>query len=253
MKKLFLLILLFSFVNCFASELEAEFSFDQNINVLREGDVVTATLRVWPLENPNKEFFGSLLNKTLFDSFYLAEIVSMESSVNNADVFELKGRFIVASKVNADKLVLNYENNNIHVKYHEVLFRPLDEKNNDFYVLNQSDGSGIYISIIVVVVGLLVLALFYYNRDKLLSFFKKKKVESKEEFYKNKFLKASSRQDFEWIYANKEEWTKLIETITPAHLEFFNVLNLHQYKRSWSREEEKEVVESFDVIRGSFK
>ena len=62
-----------------------------------------------------------------------------------------------------------------------------------------------------------------------------------------------SREDFEEIYILRKEWLKLIKEQAPAYQDFFKTLNQYQYKKEWGSEELREVSDSFDVIRWSFK
>lgn len=255
MKKyiLFFYLISFSIFKLYADEIQAEFFFDDKIMTLKEGDIVVGTLRAWPIENAKKEEFEKYLGKNLFDGFYLSDIISSAPSANNADVYELKGHFIIVGKVNPEKMVFTYENSSAHVRYREVLFKPLENKVEDFYILDQSIDRNILLGIIAFAFLLLSSFLIYRYKEKIKNLFKKKTPVDPIETYRKLFQDAKERKDFERVYAEKELWLSLLETKAPAHYEFLKVINQHQYKKEWSKVDLAEVQESFDIIRRSFK
>lgn len=80
----------------------------------------------------------------------------------------------------------------------------------------------------------------------------RKDEKANRERFQRMFKSADIREEFELIYKEKEIWQKYIEVLTPAHREFFKVMNAHQYKRFWSNEDANEVKSSFETIRRSF-
>jgi hypothetical protein len=235
-----------------AQDLEAEFFFDEKISSIKEGDVLVGTLRVWPLENAQKQEFTKVLNTNLFNSFFVSEIISADPSVNNADVFELKAKLVVLNKVEAEKMIFEYNGTSLHVKYHEVLFKPLENKSEEFYVLEQSlDKNWTNLIIGIMAAGILI-SLFVF-KDKIKEKFKKENPKTQHEKYKSVFLNAKTRNDFEKIYKEKDIWLNLLEIHTPEHFDFFKTLNQFQYKKEWTETEFKEVQTAFEIIKESFK
>lgn len=253
MKLLATIFLIIISLNAFSEELQAEFFFNDNVKVLNEGDVVSGTLRVWPIENPKAEEFTKFKNKNLFDGMYVSEIISSQPSENNADVFELKANFIIVNKLQPEKMVFTYNNTPVHVRYREVLYKAMEKPSNEFFILDQSVDRNLILNILIAIICLGGLFLGFKFRNSILKKFTKPKGIDLKTKYTKIFLEAKERQDFERIYLEKDIWTSLIEGITPAHKEFFDVLNSHQYKKSWNKEEQNEVADSFEPIRRSFK
>ncbi len=244
------LYFLFSSI-AWSSSLEAEFEIDNKIKTLKEGDVVSATLRVWPIEDVDFAEFKKLQSTNLFDSFYLADVESIAPSINNSDVIELKGSFLVMGKINPSKLSINYHDQLVHVRFKEVLINQLDKKSNEFLVEDQ-DVDHNYATVSIIVLVLIIFSLLYFKREKIKQLFKKKEKVDEKVTFARLFLLAKSREDFETLYLQKEKWIKLLKEVTPAHHDFFKVLNEHQYKKEWSTAIKNEVEESFEQIRRSF-
>ena len=98
MKLLCSLILIFimSF-NVQAQAINGEFKPADTISQVKEGDLFEATLRFWPIENADMGQFKKLEKQVLFNAYYMAQILSLAPSDNNADVVELRALFIVKS------------------------------------------------------------------------------------------------------------------------------------------------------------
>jgi len=248
---LFLSLFFVLFSRSWSSTLEAEFAIDNKITSLKEGDVVTAVLRVWPIEEVDEAEFRKLQTTTLFDSFYLAEIESIAPSVNNADVIELKGSFVVTGKINPSKLSINYHDQLIHVRFKEVLINQLETKINQFYIEEQ-DIDHNYLNLVLIFGAIVLLVIMYVKRERLKLLIKKPEKTDDKLIYSQMFKQAKNREDYEAIYLQKDRWMKLLVEVTPAHHDFFKILNEHQYKKDWNQNIKKEVEESFEQIRRSF-
>jgi hypothetical protein len=258
MKSLSLLILaLLAFVNIASAEIiNSEFKVVHEKSSLKEGDLFEATLRFWPVENADLELFKKEFEKKLlFNAFYLAEVTSLETSPNNADVVELKGLFILESAKPQPIYSFKYKEELVEVKLPNLKLVPLVEKSKTFFVLNQSlMPDGLWKIILGVIVLMAVFA--YVKREKLKSWlnkFRPGQAKIMKDRFSRDFKAASIREDFERIYRDKEKWLPLLTEKAPAHVEFFKVLNKHQFKKSWSSEDTNEVKSSFEPIRRSFE
>jgi hypothetical protein len=256
MKSIFYAILI-SLI-CFsatAADLKAEFSLGE-ISTLKEGDVVEGVLKVWPVENLDANEFKKLQNTLLFNSLQLVQINSIEASANNADVAEMKGSFIVRSSKYLSALPFNYKGQVIEVEAPHVKIIPLEKKSEDYFVLDQALSFSHYQIYILIAVLLIVGFIAFVKREKILAKLLELKKDPRAEaikFFNSKFQNASTRVDYEEIYARKNEWLPLLKEQPSAYKEFFNVMNTHQYKPQWGSEEIQDVKSSFDIIRGSFK
>ncbi|MBC7714338.1 MAG: hypothetical protein H7177_13420 [Rhizobacter sp.] len=250
-----LITILILFGNAFAANINTEFKPAQDISHIKEGDLIEVNLRFWPVENADLSQFKKLEKTVLFNAFYLAQIISLEPSANNADVIELKGLFIVKSAKPQPLFVFKYNESPVEMHLDGVKIEELKNKNSDYFILEQSlNGSYIFYILAGVFVLLLVAAL--YKRQALKEFIIGLKPDAEKKArkkYDAEFRKANHRDDFEKIYLEKNNWLKLLESRTPAHNEFFRVLNQYQFKKDWSNEDYSEVRSSFDVIRRSFE
>jgi hypothetical protein len=235
-----------------AAELEAEFVLNSELPELREGEVVNATLRIWPIENLEKKEIEKLSGQVILDSFFVVGFDSINPSENNADVVEAKGTFVAIKKTLPENLFVSYLGQNIRVKFKEVLFAPNSIKENNFQILSQATEFD-KVTYLIIFLALALLFSLYYFSDFLKKKFSKKVTTDPRVKFKHLFSNAKNRSDFEEIYHQKETWLPLLELVTPAHKEFFNVLNQYQYKKEWDNKEKNEVLESFEAIRRSFE
>lgn len=256
MKKIisFLIIALFSINLAFAA-INSEFLPSQNLSDAKEGDIVEATIRFWPIENADLNQFKKLEKATLFNALYLAQIMSLAPSPNNADVVELKGLFIIKSAKVEPIYAFKYNEELIEVRANNVKVKALGDKSQDFYVLDQSlDSSKLWMILSAIAALLVILAVV--KRKALKEFIlnlRPDQVKKTRKKYDEIFRVASKREDFEKLYREKDLWLNALVDKAPAHLEFLKVLNQHQYKKDWSNDDLSEVRTSFDIIRRSFE
>lgn len=233
--------------------MNVELTISSSLKELHAGDVVEGLLRVWPIENQDlsiktQKELGELKEKKLFDSFYLSAIESLAVSENNADVVEMHAKLIVLKKFEVKNGHLELLGNDNFVKVN-IPYNVIEETPaKDFFIANQARGEHFNWSYVgLAILGLVVL--FF-----LLKLITKQKVRKigPREIYKEKFLKAKTRENFEEIYLTKNEWRSLIQNENIYYVEFFKIMNEHQYRPHWKDEDLFEVKEAFDKIRGSF-
>lgn len=251
-----LVLILYLFLSVsFAAEIQSDFHIVDADQVVKEGDIVEGVLKLWPVENADFDELKKLQDKVLFNTFYLTEIQSLKTSENNADVVEMKAWFIVKANDKLADQPLNYKGRTIFIPAPKVKIEKASESD-DYYVMNQSTSYAVASKIIFIIAFIVLLLFAIIKRENIKTWLKKFKNDPKsiaERKFKELFQKASSREEFERIYALRKEWLELIEEKAPAYQEFFKVMNQHQYKKSWGSEELSDVQSCFDIIRGSFK
>lgn len=239
----------------FAAAIQSEFLPTQSMGGIKEGDLFEATLRFWPIENADLGQFKKLEKAVLFNSFYLAQISSLEISANNADVVELKAVFVVKSAKFQPLYAFKYNDSLIEMRTDDIKIEASQDQSQDFYIQDQKvSASSLWMIICGIIILFIVTGLI--KREQIKNYLLKIRPDAKKKAikkYDEAFRKANKREEFERIYEEKNVWLDLLETKSPAHLEFLKVLNQYQYKKEWSNEDYSEVRAAFDVIRRSFE
>lgn len=217
------------------------------------GEFVSVVFRIWPVENANTEELKKIEGQTLFGGLYVNEIQSLAPSENNADVFEIKALGVITGEIPSSKLFFNYLGQEIPVKYQSLNIKLTENKTKDFYVLDQGVDLKFKPWLTILLAIMFLSGVVFFFRKKLLGVFEQKKTDDPRKAFKNLFISAKNREDFEKIYSEKENWLPLLTIKTQAHADFFNTINQYQYKMNWSHAEQIEVETSFDQIRRSFE
>lgn len=255
MKKIIILLGILLTTSLWASiEVKNVIKF-QPSGALTQGDSVKITVQMWPVENYDEKKFLEFKDKIFLENFYVNEIKSSRSE-NNYDVIILEVDAIAESPAPRGKVVsLNFGDYSTSTSLpFEV--EKLENFDGQFIILNQavdyvSKNVGLILSAIVFLLGGVVL---YYYRKKIFKILGHNKREAQAKIqFQTLFHNAKERTHFEEIYARKNEWLKYIPEKTQALQSFFKLLEEHQYKKSWSKEELFEVKDSFDKIRGGIK
>lgn len=257
MKKISLLLFLVFFsLKVLGAEIQAELQLTSTPAVLQEGDLVEAVLKIWPIENVDLNEFKQLESMILANALIITEVESIGPSFNNADVVEAKLLLIVKRSQENISSTLNYKGQLISVVVPPLKIKAADKDPEDYYVMDQGlIASDLFKGVVALVCFILMFLLFWKRKNikSLIQKFKSNPVAIAAKKYKEMFLQATTRQDYEKIYALRVEWLQLIVVQAPAYKEFFSKMEQHQYKKSWNNEELSEVQNCFDVIRGSFK
>lgn len=256
--KLICLLVFYVFFNssAFSQEIQAELSLISPPSTLKEGDVIEGVIKVWPVENADLNEFKKLENMTLANALYITEVENVEASVNNADVIEAKLLFIVKRSVENTQGRLSYKGRMINIQVPPLKIAPPDKDPEDYYVLDQGT---IFSNLGLIVGGLFITAvimMIFIKRKAIISITKKLKhdpVAVSRKKFTEKFNNANKREDFEELYALREEWMGLFKEPAPPMDDFFKTMNQHQYKKNWNAQIHEEVKNSFDNIRRSLK
>lgn len=250
------IIIFFIFsLSALSEEIQAKLDLSFPQAVLKEGDIVEGLLRVWPIENADRDEFKKVENETWGNVLYVATVENVSESANNADVVEVKIVFIIKHG-NEKNEQLIYKGQNIHIQIPQLKVAPLGKDTGEYYVLDQKIGHSILGKIIFGVFLAGVFVLSYIKRKDIQRYFKKFKqdpVAIQKKQFDEKFSLANTREEYEEIYALRSRWQGLVAAATSRCDHFFKVMELHQYKKNWSEKDLNEVRDSFDVIRGSFK
>lgn len=257
MKFFILLIFYFIFIEtAFSVEPIAEVVLVSPPAVLKEGDIVEGSMKVWPLENADVNEFKKIENTTLANALYISEVSNVETSPNNADVVEVKLLFIVKRSTELEPQVFNYRGRSIPIKLPDLNLAPAEKDSPGYFVMDQGLIYSHWGKILTGILALILMTLIIFKRNaikNILNKFKHDPIEEAKKQFKIIFANASKREDFETIYIRRQEWLGLNSELARLYEEFFKVLHKHQYKKDWNPEDLNEVKESFEAIRRSFK
>lgn len=237
-----------------AAELQGELNLVDAPSVLREGDLIEGVLKVWPIENADLIEFNRMENAVLDNTLVVINVESVAISENNADVIVAKLQLIVKKNSGNEPSSLDYKGQQISLQLPSLKIEDTGAKLQDYIILDQGMISS---RIKLLMAGILLAGLFIFG------FFKRNSIKDYLKRFKNDpvaiaikkfnelFLRASTRQDYETIYAERKNWLTLCKLETQAHKEFFKTMEMHQYKRLWGDVELSDVKRSFDFIRRS--
>lgn len=252
MKHLLALVFLFAVSSLsisYAIEINTELKIVPESKEYHEGDIVEIDLKIWPVENAELEEFKKIEGTSLFNALEITQVNSIENSENNVDVVIVKATAVVVKAPESLPATIQYKNNAIALAAPSFKFVPLTSKQEDFYVLDQKVLSSNLIW--PMLIGLISVGAGVYLYQKKYRIKKDDKLQVKR-FYQELFSNAAERKDFEKLYASRKEWIPLLSAETNAHLEFYKLMEQHQYKKEWATDVLMEIKLSFDIIRGSF-
>jgi len=251
----FVITFLMMMSTVFAQTIQSEFIPSQAMTHIKEGDLLEATIRVWPIENADLAQFKKLEKTVLFNALYMAQITGLGVSQNNADVVELKALFIVKSAKAQSLFSFKYNDSLIELHSGALAITELGDQSQDFYILNQSlNKSMIWMIALGIVICLIVGAII--KRKAIKDYFvglKPGSLKKSRKKYDELFRRADKREDYESLYKDRDVWMGLLLEKAPAHFEFLKTLNQYQYKKDWGSSDYEEVKSSFDIIRRSFE
>lgn len=255
MKIVILFIFFMISQSCFSQEIQATFELRSNDEYLKEGDLVEGVLRVWPIENAELAEFETLMLKDFFNTYKLVQIDSLALSENNQDVVELRGTFFIKNVQPSMEMKILYKLKEVIVSIKNKKILELKNKQDKFTILEQSVNPNNLLWPILIVIFLVLVVVFVFKNKIILKIKEIRNFEKnkKKKYYDSLFRAANSRKDYEDLYQIKSEWIKCLENVSPAHIEFFKVINSHQFKKHWDNEDVSEVSAAFELIRRSFE
>ncbi len=243
-----ILILLFSlFINTIhAQTYESELELRKNQQEFKAGDIVEATLRIWPLESLNDEDKQRLIDQSFLGVFKILTAPNIHPSENNADILEIELRVLITGSTDKINNEIEVNGQKIKVTLKNIKITPLS-LNEKSYVY--ADQSLINANMKIILIGFLAIIAIGYIIYRI-KFKKIKKTQSTQNNLKILIENAKERNDFEKIYSQREVFLRTNLQNGKVLDDFFSVLNKYQYKKEWTTQELNEVQESFQKIKG---
>lgn len=255
MKKIIFIFLLFTSFNLKAVELKGEFILNETINSFKEGDVISAMIRLWPLEEESSQKqIKELEGRVFFNSLKLLHIDDIRTSENNAEVVEVFGTFVASSAVVNPQGHLRFNDQNIQLTLKNVDVSELKEKSEVYFIEEQSILKNVNYKMFLTPLAVLIVLIFLFKNKIQQYYWKltKRDLKNKIARYSKMLSSAKSRADFEEIYRLRED---LKQTLTQKNGfdSFLRSLDKIQFKRDWSESDLASIQSEFSRVKWSFK
>lgn len=253
-----LIVFLLSFImmtSVFSVEVKNVIKFEPSQNI-KQGDLVNISMQLWPVENYDVAEFDKLKNQVTLSHFYVVTVEAKRSE-NNYDVILLNLSTIAESSAERGKS-LDFRFGEYSTSFSLPFeIKPLESFDGSFVILNQAvdfAGKNLLTVVVSLLVIIVVLVLIVKYRKRVINYFNKNvNDQKKKSHFQTLFHSAKERHHFEEIYKNKEQWLGYFPEKNHALLNFYKVMEEHQYKRQLSKEDLFEIKEAFDKIRGGIK
>jgi hypothetical protein len=229
LNRFILLILIFSPLLAFSTE-EAFFRPQSRTQIeLKEGDSFSGVIELWNIRNVSSEMINEIKGNSFLDDFYVVSLEKPKWSENNPEVVLIEGVFILQNKVQSNDKLWILGGLKIPIKVKEIETYTLEKKNKKFLIMDgqyKFDDSESYLFwylglCLLTISGVVIIIVFKKN--------KKKEIAPFVEINWNSKLKlANSRDDFLYLYLNRQLWIKEENTTTE---EFSKLCNDYLFKK----------------------
>jgi len=243
------LVLIFLFqiisLSLFAQGLEAEIEFKDSPKELLVGDPLSATLRIWPLENLNEADKKQILEKDLFRFIKIVEIEKIQTSENNADILEIKfSGVVISEKKNWDQEIF-VNGNPVKINSTKLQIKAFNLKGETYLYADQRLFKNKIIYLVIAILALLMIGWIFYRRKRNPSPVTTNDLDQ----IKKLILEAKNRNDFEKLYQVRNRLI-ISELLKNEKDDFFQMVNEKQYKKDWSEIEIQLIRENFEKLKG---
>ncbi|WP_198296038.1 hypothetical protein [Bacteriovorax sp. Seq25_V] len=217
-----------------------------------EGDIKEVELLVWPLADANiEDVKNAIENKDFCEYFFIGKVKKVVFSKNNPEALEIHADATLKKAFSERKLLIwSYLALNIPIDTSSIKTVADNQKIQEFITLSVERASATHNSLFIMLgLGLLLILLVgFYIR-----FRRGNKVHENNQDWKKIVLAAESRDEVEYIYANKDEVVKFFGGENPSLLELFKRINTHQYKKEWNEDELEDIRFVLDEIKESLQ
>ncbi len=98
---------------------------------------------------------------------------------------------------------------------------------------------------IAILLTVICMGLWKIRKNKILLTVLMSGKEKKIGYWKEKITNAQEREDYEFLYRKRKEWSTVLGIPKSQFEEFFDILNKYQYKKNWAESELLEVQKSY--------
>lgn len=189
---------------------------------LTEGDSFKGVIELWNIQNISPEMVYELVGNNFLNSFFVVSLEKPKWSENNPEVVVIPGQFILEKKLASNETTWKLGGVTVNVTIKEISSKGFTKKQKGFVVLEgdyeeEQKTSYLIPAIIAFVLILLAIAFYFLKKKERVSVNEEPQVD-----WAGLILKAQSKEDFSFIYSNKEKW---INKLSPESIQLASFLD----------------------------
>jgi len=260
MRKFLYFFLIFTSLIVHANEeLAGRLIVDDSQKEISLGETFQAELQLWSREKIGSLSKVDFLSTKLLGLFFVADVMSIEPSINNQDLWVIRMLLVSARPFSQkDFYLLEINNRRIPISLENVPVVKNDglEPSKELVFIKDPWPSKwakrfwiMAISLVLIFLGLVIYKIIMRKRAKEAHKARQLLMLEEKMKWRERFLSAKAREDFEFIYKKKDDWKDYTAHQGASLDSFLGCVDRIQYKRDWSDEDLFEVSQLFDEIR----
>jgi len=199
---------------------------------LVEGDSFKGVIELWNIKNISPEMINNLVGESFLDNFYVVNLSKPRWAESNPEVVLVEGLFVLQKKIDNKIKTWKLGGLEVQVTIKEFETEKFNAKQKGFVILEgafdlEEPSLSKYIIPLIFVLLLIVLVLVVRP--------KKNKVEVKtlvkDTNWVEVFNSAKTKEDFSFIYSNKEQWTAKLQDTQNSSMEFLMTAKEYLFKK----------------------
>lgn len=244
-------------------EVEKSIEYKAILHIGGTGDFTQAKpvpfeFHFYPVGEKTINEVSSLVNIGRFlENFFVFEIFEKNFSPNNQDVFVVKGQLVMAELPRKNQLFsLRFQKEAVQVEIRSSEPKELKMEGKEviFAKLPFLYGMSWFEKLIYCLLAILLAFSFFWGTKKLVIFFKRKR--ERKIIYQRileSFTKAETRDDYERIYRERENWISFLGGKNTEASSFIEIIEDVQYKRIWTDDETLSVKKKSEELLKTIK
>ena len=251
MLKLFLIVYLISIGQ---SETLTKAFLTHSDNITKSfnlGEIFQAELKIFPVKKEELNQFKNIHKLSIVEAIYISDLeeISYEDNIINITATAIFKKYLDPNSIH----VWEFNGKKINLQLHNLTVAKSFNNSTEYILYNQKGNLDVKNHIYLVIIIIILIPTIYLiykkiiaNKEEKRKILKRKMIYQK---WKEIFLKAKNRDDYEHIYKNKNEWIQFLQNNQILVKSFINSINSCQYKKQWDSDELNNVESSFNKIR----
>ncbi|MBK23736.1 MAG: hypothetical protein CME70_06990 [Halobacteriovorax sp.] len=199
---------------------------------LVEGDSFKGVIELWNIKNISPRMINDLVGDSFLDSFYVISLSKPRWAESNPEVVLVEGLFVLQKKIDKNIKTWKLGGLDIQVTIKEFETNSFSKRQKGFVIMegdyNLDDSSLVkYLVPLVFVLLLVILVVVLRSKKKIVT----TKPLEKETNWQEVFNSARTKEDFSFIYSNKELWNKKLNDEQNTSLEFLESAKEYLFKK----------------------